>query len=418
MTPLLSLESCKTFFNLQQPQYIDWDFYQPYLEIEPPFGELGVVVYLRTYSRFIPELNRREKFAETCLRVVEYSLSLDTVSSLDSKKEEAKLLFDCLFNLRGFAAGRSYWIANTAITKYDSSANWNCTLRLIDSISSFSEIFYWLLLGAGTGFNIEDTTVANLPKLYPATIKHDDYNYLGKDESKSNTELIVSWYNEIDEMSLRTYTKEDLILNDKDFIATIDSGNTFDIYVGDSKEGWCNALRLYLSILTFSQSKHITFIYDNVRPAGTRIKTFGGRASGHQALQKMFNKIASFLTINNYKLTPICCLDIANCIGEGVVSGGTRRTAMIGLFSPENKELVDAKVNLFTDPNKSIYSATRVLSNNSMLYYERPSYEKLSQDIEQIKQIGDPGFWIIGNSQKLANSPVKGCNPSIINQAA
>ena len=156
----------KAHFEDLAPKFIDWEFYEPYTKLEPPFGQLGLPVFLRTYSRYLPKQKRREKWVETVLRNVEFSIGLDKKSPAEGLKKEAQMLFDAMFNLRCFPSGRSLWVAGTKQTEVDPSSVWNCTFCVINSISCFSEIFYWLLIGAGTGCSVEEKYTSNLPVFY------------------------------------------------------------------------------------------------------------------------------------------------------------------------------------------------------------------------------------------------------------
>ena len=404
----LQLNTHLEFYNLVSAKYISWDFYKGYLDKEPPFGEIGLIVAVRTYSRFIEELGRREKWCETILRNIEYSLSLDNVSSDIAKQEEAEKLFDMMFNLRGFPSGRSLWTAGTKQTLKDGSAGWNCTYKSINCLSAFSEIFYWLLIGAGTGFSVEEKYVSNLPKLNPdVSISHKDYEPVPSAVREEITEII--WDN-----GYLYLKKEDLIADDLTFSNKLKNkvvSSKATIVVGDSKESWCNSLRAYLHLLTFSNITNIDFTYNNVRPEGERIKTFGGRASGPKALIDLFNNIHKIIKRCKGVIDSVAALDINNCIGLNVVSGGVRRTAEIGLGSVTDNNFIEAKLNLYTDPAKEEYRAIRSMSNNSVLLYENPGLPKIKEIMTSIKSNGEPGFWIIGNSQKLAESPVAGTNP-------
>ncbi|HET8689762.1 MAG TPA: hypothetical protein VFM18_24415, partial [Methanosarcina sp.] len=148
-------QSIARYYQQLSPKYITWDFYKNYIDVEPPFGQLGLPVFLRTYSRHIESEKRREKWMETVLRNVEFSIGLDGVTSYEELKKEAEVLFDYIFNLRTFPSGRSLWTAGSKQTEADPSSTWNCTFRVIDSISAYGEIFYWLLIGAGCGFSVE-----------------------------------------------------------------------------------------------------------------------------------------------------------------------------------------------------------------------------------------------------------------------
>lgn len=409
----LSTNQDRAYFDLVNPQYISWEFYSQYLDKEPPFGELGAIVYLRTYSRFVNELKRRETWQETVLRNIEYSLSLDKVTPRADKCREAEALFDMMFSLQGFPAGRSLWTAGSPQTKKDSSSNWNCTFKTVDSLSAFSEIFYWLLIGAGTGFSVEEKYISQLPQFNPnAQTIHEEYKY-----QKRLDGTFINLTNSGDLPQFKTtYTgfveTSEIIKSDESFVKSLDnSRKILRIQIGDSKEDWCNALRIFLKALTIPGLEKIYFNYDAIRKEGTPIKTFGGRASGYKALKTLFDNVLKIIIRCNGKIDSLAALDLVNAIGLNVVSGGTRRVAQIGLSSINDVDFIDAKLDLWQDPNKADVRDTRVLSNNSILLYENPGLNKIHEVMQRIKSNGEPGFWIIGNSQKLATSHIKGCNP-------
>lgn len=413
MTQQLTNQEQKKYFDLINPKYISWDFYSQYLDKEVPFGEGGTIVYLRTYSRFINQLKRREIWQETVLRNIEYSLSLDTVTPLEDKCSEARALFQMMFSLRGFPAGRSLWTAGSPQTKKDSSSNWNCTFKTVDSLSAFSEIFYWLLIGAGTGFSVEEKYISQLPKFNPnVQIVHEDYRY-----QKRLDGTFVNLANTEDEPQfLTTYTDfieiSEITKPDESFVNSLDTNyKIVRIQIGDSKEDWCNALRIFLKVLTNPDLEKIYFNYDPIRKEGTPIKTFGGRASGHRALLTMFDNILKVIRRCQGSLDSVGVLDIINSIGLNVVSGGVRRTAQLALGDSFDDNFKTAKVGLYSDPEKADYKAIRTMSNNSTGEYKNPGIEAINKTFECLKTQGDPGFWVIGNSQKLATSPVKGTNP-------
>lgn len=407
----ITVESKQQYFNLISPLYINWSFYQRYIDLEPNFGELGLVVYLRTYSRFIEELNRREKWCETVLRVVEYSLSLDTITKFELKIKEAEELFDAIFNLRMFPAGRTLWIGGTKQTEIDGSANWNCTYCNIDTISSFTEIFYWLMIGAGTGFSVEQKHISKLPKFYPnKKLVHQDYQF---NNSYYEYTTIQGYVNNLTN-GVSTLFKHTISLTDSDYCDSLNQSledfDRFVIKIGDSKEGWCNALRLLLSLCSSDKELTIEFNYDNIRPKGELIKTFGGRSSGYKNLQQVLEDTYNILVRCNGVIDSLAALDIVNIIGRGVVSGGVRRTAEIALGDFTDVEFIEAKYNLWSDENKKPYRDIRVMSNNSLMFYEKPTYEELEAVINRIKNNGEPGFYIIGNARQY-DKLIEGTNP-------
>jgi ribonucleotide reductase alpha subunit len=314
------MKNLKKYFNVINPKYIRWEFYQPYTEKEPAFGEIGLVVFLRTYSRFIEEIGRREKWCETVLRVVEYSMSLEDRTEYTDKVKEAENLFDKIFNLKIFPAGRTLWIAGTRTTKKSGSANFNCTFASVKDIPTMAQLFMWLLLGAGTGFSIEEKYISQLPTFYPQNkkINYKKYFYTQCSE-KENTYI-----------NGKKLTKNFLFLNEKKAIkkvqeAILENQEEINLVVGDSKEGWAVALETFLILITLSDPFKINIDFDKVRPNGAPIKGFGGKASGHQNLQEAFELIFNTISNTDGILKSVNVLDILNIIGKGVVSGGVRR---------------------------------------------------------------------------------------------
>lgn len=394
----------RDYFDLINPKYIAWEFYEPFTRKEPPFGQLGLVVYLRTHSRFIPELGRREKFCETILRTIEYNINLDIISDYTDKKEEAELLFNRIFNLEAFPSSRSLWIAGTNQTKADGSANWNCTATNIDTLSAFSEVYYWLLLGAGTGLGLQKDSVSKLPRFYTdKEIIHHPYEF---NSSRKPETVVISGGEKIE------LTLEDLRNSDKEYLDSIKGciHDVVKVLVGDSKEGWCNAARTFLHLCTLPNVTAIQFNYNSIRPEGERIKTFGGRSSGYRGVRNTIDRTFKILRRCHGKVEPIDALDILNGMGVDVASGGVRRTAEIGLGDISDEAFINAKVNLFTDDSLADYRSTRVMSNNSVLLYENPGLERIQDIMTRIRSNGEPGFWIVGNAQKF-DSRIKLTNP-------
>lgn len=344
------------------------EFLSKYKHIKPPFTPLGEFTYYRTYSRWIPELNRRECWLETIQRVIEYNCSL-----LPTTKEEAEELFDNMFNLRQFPSGRSLWIAGTKSSEDFPLANYNCSGVVIDSFKKFGELFHALLVGAGVGFRVLFEDVEKLPSV------------------RNNIELIHKEYKPVSKKSRNEYTSLKY------------RKNKVEITVGDSKIGWIRALDYLLDFVSNNDYKYvdtIIFNYNHVRPLGERLNTFGGFSSGHTSLKNMLEKINTIInnSVNNgdKKLKPIDCMDIANTIAENVVVGGVRRSAEACLFDTSDEEITKAKNNLYTEVDgkwivdKNIQH--RKMSNNSILYYEKPTRERWHWQIEQMRYSGEPAF--------------------------
>lgn len=368
------------------------DFITKYKHAPSPMNSLGNFVYYRTYSRWLPEERRREYWWETVRRAVEYNCSLANAS-----RKEAEELFDNIFHLKQFLSGRTFWVGGTPIAKEHPMSNFNCAYSTIDSISSFKDLFYLLMVGSGVGLRVLKEDIDGLPKF------------------RKNYNLIHESYEGI-EKNLR---------NDNTSLNFVDN-DTARITVGDSKEGWVQALDLFLKILTTNDYRNIKTIimnYDNVRPKGEKLKRFGGTASGHESLKIMISKVDKVLSKAaardsdaKIKLRPIDCLDIVNIIGENVVVGGVRRTAEIVLIDSNDKECIEAKSKLYHQEggqwvtNKELLH--RQMSNNSIYYKEKPSREQLKWQIEQMRYSGEPGF-VNSEAASKRRDNFSGVNPCL-----
>jgi ribonucleoside-diphosphate reductase alpha chain/ribonucleoside-triphosphate reductase len=271
------------------------EFLSKYKHAEPPMTDLGASVYFRTYSRYLPDKQRREYWWETVRRAVEYNVSL-----IPTSRKEAEDLFDNIFNLRQFLSGRTLFTGGTEVSKKYPMSNYNCSFQIVDELESFRDIFYLLMIGSGAGLRIKKSDVEKLPK-FRSDVDIIPMVYQPKDKK-----------DRLESTELRFKTK-----------------NIAEVVVGDSKEGWVQSLDFVLKLLTASEYKHIHTIlmdFNSVRPKGERLKTFGGTASGSEALINIFVKLEKILMKHReektYKLKTIDALDIANIIGEGVVVGG------------------------------------------------------------------------------------------------
>lgn len=373
-------------------------FLNNYREKKSPFSSIGEFVYLRTYSRYLESEKRRETWFETVLRTTIYNIELEKEFrekkglpvSLDELKKEAEFFFDNLFNLRTFPSGRTLYMGGTEIVKEYPLSNYNCCFTNIKSMHDFVDVFYLLMLGCGVGVRI-------------------DKNYLGELPLTRVVDL-TSVYNPVIRFQTTKEERENTTLKVK--------SNVAEIIVGDSKEGWCEALEVYFKVITEEQYKDVERVimdYSYVRPEGERLKRFGGRASGHKSLQRMFEKINNVINKRNgEKLKSIDILDIATIISENVVSGGVRRSAMMVICEEDDEEVIQAKRNIYKveDGNwiedKEI--SHRKMSNNSVLYHERPSLERIKEILDSIRVNGEPGF-INGSEALRRKDTFEGCNP-------
>lgn len=394
----------KQYYDLIEPRYISWDFYKKYMDVEPNFGQIGLVVFLRTYSRFVEELNRREKWSETILRVVEYSLLLEDQHNYDlrsyaEKRKEAEELFDVIFHHKGYTAGRTLWIGGTKAVEYDASANYNCSARGMYTISSFAEGFAWLLLGAGFGFSVEDKFISQLPKLTGTTeVSHVNKAkkiYFASIE-EDLTPITKLENTTVDDVEI---TVDDLSLSDKEFEEFLPLSTSLTITVGDSKYGWVSSFRALLVALYSKKVKHIKIDYSYIRKEGERLKTFGGRSSGYVPLKQHFERVISlFNRCPEDKLRSVDVLDILNSMGLAVVVSGIRRSSEIALFDQQDDLMLHAKDNLWFDPALESKREIRGMSNNSIALYDNPGFEYFQKVMQSVKTSAEPGIFSLGNA--------------------
>lgn len=376
-------------------------FLNKYNNLKSPLTPIGEFVYLRTYSRYLEDKKRRENWFETVLRTTEYNINLGIKhkqnSGLDINMEEevreAELLFDNLFNLRTFTSGRTLYMGGTEIVEEYPLSNYNCAFTNIEKMKDLVDVFYLLMVGSGVGIRISKEGVGKLPTVRQV--------------------LLESEYDE----SIRLITPKEAMENTI-YQRSPEASSVITIKVGDSKEGWCKALEQYFKILTLEEFQDIQKIiidYSFVRPEGERLKRFGGRASGHKSIKRMFNKINDVIQRrSDGLLKAIDVLDVATIISENVVSGGVRRSAMMVICDEDDEEIINAKRDIFkvVDGNwiEDTNISHRMMSNNSILYTKKPSLDRIKEIVNSIKVNGEPGF-INGTEASHRKTRFEGCNP-------
>ena len=422
----------------KQRQLLTDQFIGKYPDFPAHMNALGTFVFYRTYSRFLPTEGRRETWRETVCRAVEYNVGLGVshIEKIGYKldfaefQKEAEDMFDNMFNLRQFLSGRTMWIGggeNEVAEKYP-LANFNCSFINIRSWDDLGDLFYLLMVGTGVGFKATKEFAEELAPI------------------RTNTTLINAPYEPV--------AKSERLEKSK----FVDLGNGFaKIYVGDSKEGWVEALRLYFDILTVREEIHTVKIsYNSVRPKGERLNTFGGTASGHEPLAEMFAGIDRVLKNQidptlapietdekGYgKVRPVHILDIGNLVGANVVVGGVRRTAEIFLFDADDYESMLAKYGIngiWTEDQLAQHNKVgamldelgikpawfdtiqkvgdgrfgldhRRMSNNSIAFTSKPNRQFLNLVFEIMQLEGEPGFINLEEARRRRPN-AEGLNP-------
>ena len=273
------------------------------------------VIASSRYARYIPELNRRETWVETVDRMVNYLQSKN--KGIDKELSEIR---EAVVNLEVMPSMRLMMSAGEACDR-DNIAAYNCSYLAINNKRAFSETLYILMNGTGVGFSCERQEIAKLPGIPEELTQCDDV-----------------------------------------------------IVVGDSKLGWAKAFKKLLSSLW--EGDIPTVDYTNVRPAGARLKTFGGRASGPEPLKRLFEfVIETFGHAKGRKLTSLEVHDIICMVGEIVVVGGVRRSALISLSNLTDKRMREAKMGAWYND-----FAYRGLANNSVAYTEKPDMETFMEE--------------------------------------
>ena len=271
-------------------------------------------IHMSRYSRWLEEEGRRETWSETVGRLISYFKNhMSTNYKGVIKNKDWDEIEEAVLSLQVMPSMRALMTAGGALDR-ENIAGYNCSYIPIDSPRAFDEVLYILMNGTGVGFSVERQYADKLPTI--------------PDQEFENTDDVVS--------------------------------------VADSKEGWARAFRDLISYLYTGRIPKVSVT--KVRPAGARLKTFGGRASGPQPLVDLFDfTISKFKGARGRKLSSMECHDIVCKTGEVVVVGGVRRSALISLSNLSDQRIRAAKKGEWWNDNPQ-----RALANNSVAYTEKP----------------------------------------------
>jgi adenosylcobalamin-dependent ribonucleoside-triphosphate reductase len=367
-----------------------------------PLTSLGKFIFYSKYSRWREGMNRREYWSETSQRSVEYNINLG-MAFLEERgtmtdelrhlhQRDADNLFQNQFNLKQALSGRTLWVGGTPASYANPMGNFNCSFLVLDEWRKLGELIHLGMVGTGIGFRI---LFADIDKLAPINnrkwkITHEPYEpKLPGDRLEHTTSVVDS----------------------KDRRAVI--------VIGDSKEGWREAIDALFNILTGKiKVDEIKFVYDSVRGEGERLKRFGGRAGGPDTIKRMFDKFHTILhgglgdkypkVTPSGRVRPIHALDLANAIGKNIVSGNVRSIAEIGLLDPTDSESIGAKSNMIGREDLN----HRSVSNNSVFYQERPSDEQFDWQFDAIEYNGEPCF-VNAVAARRRRADFQGVNPCV-----
>jgi len=270
-------------------------------------------IALSRYARWKEDEQRRETWTETVGRYFDYmSDHLKKKHSYSLDEGLRKQLEEAVLSLNIMPSMRALMTSGPALDRCH-VGGYNCSYVPVDNPRAFDETMYILMCGTGVGFSVERSAVECLPFI---------------NESFHNTETIIK--------------------------------------VGDSRPGWAKSLKELIAMLYTGQIPK--FDVSEVRPAGARLKTFGGRASGPQPLIELFDFcIEKFKGAAGRRLYPIECHDIMCKIGEVVVVGGVRRSALISLSNLNDDQMAHAKSGKWWENE-----GQRALANNSVAYKYKP----------------------------------------------
>ena len=268
-------------------------------------------IHTSRYARWLEDEGRRENWSETVNRYIEEVVCPKLYDGQEDTKDTINQLEQSILDLSVMPSMRAMMTAGPAATR-DNTCMYNCSYLPVDDPKSFDEAMFILLCGTGVGFSVERQFISKLPEI----------------PQLFDSETVV--------------------------------------VVKDSKEGWAKALRQVLALLWAGEIPK--WDVSKVRPAGAKLKTFGGRASGPAPLVELFNfTVTTFKNAQGRKLSSIECHDIMCKIGEVVVVGGVRRSAMISLSNLSDDRMRHAKSGAWWENDPQ-----RALANNSVSYTEKP----------------------------------------------
>jgi len=297
-------------------------------------------IHKSRYARYLPTENRRETWEETVGRYMNFWKS----RGVKFKANEAEELEEAILDMDIMPSMRALMTAGEALDR-DNVAGFNCSYITIDNPRAFDEMMYILMCGTGVGFSVERQYIKKLPEI--AEDFHD-------------TDTII--------------------------------------HVADSKIGWAKSYRELVSLLYSGQLPK--WDISGVRPAGSALKTFGGRASGPEPLVDLFNfTVGVFKGAAGRKLNSLECHDICCKIAQVVVVGGVRRSALISLSN-----LTDDRIRRAKHGQWWVDEPQRGLSNNSACYTETPDFGAFINEWRSLyeSKSGERGIFSRIASQKQA----------------
>ena len=318
-------------------------------------------IHVSRYSRWLEEKGRRETWVETVDRYMDF-MKNHLVKNYGYKEKDKNFaeVRDAILNHKVMPSMRAMMTAGPALER-DHIAAYNCSFIAVDSLRSFDEAMYILMNGTGVGFSVEQKYINNLP-------------VIAEEMFPTNTTIVVE----------------------------------------DSKLGWAKAFKEMISLLVTGQVPE--WDMSKVRPAGAKLKTFGGRASGPEPLNDLFKfTVETFSVAKGRRLKSIEAHDLMCKVGEVVVVGGVRRSALISLSNLDDFEMAKAKSGQWWETE-----GQRALANNSAVYNSKPNTAQFLREWRNLyeSKSGERGIYNLDAVRKHVDkferrdsSKIAGTNP-------
>lgn len=318
-------------------------------------------IHVSRYSRWLEEKGRRETWVETVDRYMDFMRNhLVKNYGYEEKDKTFAEVRDAILNHKVMPSMRAMMTAGPALER-DHIAAYNCSFIAVDSLRAFDEAMYILMNGTGVGFSVEQKYIENLP-------------IIAEEMFKTNTTIVVE----------------------------------------DSKLGWAKSFKELIGLLVTGQIPE--WDMSKVRPSGARLKTFGGRASGPEPLNDLFKfTVETFSIAKGRRLKSIEAHDLMCKVGEVVVVGGVRRSALISLSNLDDFEMAKAKSGQWWETE-----GQRALANNSAVYNSKPNTAQFLREWRNLyeSKSGERGIYNLDAVRKHIDkfdrrdsSKVSGTNP-------
>lgn len=329
---------------------IDWNSCPDVLQ------EIANYIFVSKYARYLPKLQRRETWEEAVDRVQNMNLKKFKGDKLTpAQRAKVRWAFGFVRERKVLPSMRVMQYGGIAVEAHNERA-FNCSVRHIDSIRAFAEVFFLLLCGCGVGLGLTKKHVNHIPALVGP--------------------------------------------NDR-------TGAVLTYVIDDTIEGWADSVEALLLCYTknnpFSGRK-IAFDYSKIRVKGSPLKVGGGKAPGYEPLKAAHFKIKKLLELciegrNQQQLRPIDAYDIMMHTSDAVLSGGVRRSATIVIFDKDDEDMLEAKTGNWFEKNPQ-----RARSNNSVLLLRNDlSFEEFQTIMQRTLQQGEPGFLFADHEDTLTN---------------